>query len=81
MKILHVSAVILAIVCLSSVSAQDQVVKVSLDKRVLSSDVLAPQKRAEQLGLLRSSNDGQDIPILNFLDAQVNLAVVASLLT
>lgn len=70
MKLLHVSVVILAIVCLGSVSAQDQVVKVSLDKRVLSSDVLAPQKRAEQLGLLRSSNGGQDIPILNFLDAQ-----------
>ena len=71
MKLLHLSAVILAIVCLGSVSAQDQVVKVSLDKRVLSSDVLAPQKRAEQLGLLRSSNGGEDIPILNFLDAQV----------
>jgi len=67
-------AVFLAAICISSVRAQDQVVKVSLDKRTLSADALAPQKRAEQLGLLQSSNGGEDIPILNFLDAQVNLA-------
>lgn len=67
-------AVFLAAICISSVRAQDQVVKVSLDKRTLSADALAPQTRAEQLGLLQSSNGGEDIPILNFLDAQVNLA-------
>ncbi len=67
-------AVFLAAICINSVSAQDQVVKVSLDKRTLSADELAPQKRAEQLGLLQSSNGGEDIPILNFLDAQVTLA-------
>jgi len=71
-------AVFLAAICISSVRAQDQVVKVSLDKRTLSADALAPQKRAEQLGLLQSSNGGEDIPILNFLDAQVNLAPTPS---
>jgi len=70
-------AVFLAAICINSVSAQNQVVKVSLDKRTLSADELAPQKRAEQLGLLQSSNGGEDIPILNFLDAQVTLATVA----
>ena len=70
-------AAFLAAISLNSVSAQDQVVKVSLDKRTLSADVLAPQKRAEQLGLLQSSNGCEDIPILNFLDAQVTLATVA----
>ena len=70
-------AVFLAAACINSVRAQDQVVKVSLDKRTLSADALAPQKRAEQLGLLQSSNGGEDIPILNFLDAQVALATVA----
>ena len=70
-------ATFLAAACINSVRAQDQVVKVSLDKRTLSADALAPQKRAEQLGLLQSSNGGEDIPILNFLDAQVTLATVA----
>ena len=76
MRSSHFVAAVLAAICVTSVSAQDQVVKVSLDKRTLSADALAPQKRAEQLGLLQSSNGGQDIPILNFLDAQVNLAIV-----
>ncbi len=70
-------AVFLTATCISSVRAQDQLVKVSLDKRTLSADALAPQKRAEQLGLLQSSNGGEDIPILNFLDAQVTLATMA----
>ena len=52
--------------------AQDQLIRVSLDKRPLSIDqVSTPQRRAEQLGLLQSANGGEDIPILNFLDAQV----------
>ena len=58
--------------CLLSVCAQDQLVKVSLDKRPLSLDQLpSPHRRAEQLGLLQSADGGEDIPILNFLDAQV----------
>ena len=74
MRSSRVVAAFLVAICIHSVSAQDQVVKISLDKRTLSADALAPQKRAEQLGLLQSSNGGEDIPILNFLDAQVTLA-------
>jgi len=77
MRSSRVVAAFLVAICIHSVSAQDQVVKISLDKRTLSADALAPQKRAEQLGLLQSSNGGEDIPILNFLDAQVIPATVA----
>ena len=60
--------------CLLSVCAQDQLVKVSLDKRPLLLDQLpSPHRRAEQLGLLQSADGGEDIPILNFLDAQVRV--------
>lgn len=66
------SVIVVVACCFWSVCAQDQLVKVSLDKRPLSLDqVSSPQRRAEQLGLLHSSNGGEDIPILNFLDAQV----------
>lgn len=66
------SVLLVAACCFLSVYAQDQLVKVSLDKRPLSLDqISSPQRRAEQLGLLQSSNGGEDIPILNFLDAQV----------
>ncbi|KAL3146574.1 hypothetical protein ABBQ32_000814 [Trebouxia sp. C0010 RCD-2024] len=65
------SVIVVVACCFWSVCAQDQLVKVSLDKRPLSLDqVSSPQRRAEQLGLLHSSNGGEDIPILNFLDAQ-----------
>lgn len=70
MKLLHICPLIVAAICLTFARAQDQVVKVSLNKRTLSLDALAPHNRAEQLGLLQSSNGGEDIPILNFLDAQ-----------
>ena len=68
------TALIVAVCCLVSVCAQDQLVKVSLDKRPLSIDQLpSPDRRAEQLGLLQSADGGEDIPILNFLDAQVRV--------
>lgn len=78
MKLLHICPLIVAAICLTFARAQDQVVKVSLNKRTLSLDALAPHNRAEQLGLLQSSNGGEDIPILNFLDAQVLLVALVS---
>lgn len=71
------TAFYIAAFCLLSVCAQDQLVKVSLDKRPLSLDQLpSPHRRAGQLGLLQSANGGEDIPILNFLDAQVRVSPV-----
>ena len=79
MRSLRSLCVVIAVCCVCSIGAQDQVVKVSLDKRVLNLDAFAPQKRAEQLKLLHSSNAGEDIPILNFLDAQVLIFAQLSL--
>nr|QOL01246.1 putative extracellular protein TR9_052 [Trebouxia lynnae] len=71
MNMMRSTSLIIAFCCLLSVCAQDQLIKVSLDKRPLSLDqVSSPQRRAEQLGLLQSADGGEDIPILNFLDAQ-----------
>lgn len=65
------SFLIAALACLAvGVSAQDHLTRVTLNKRPLDLQTLEPQKRAEQLALL-SANAGEDIPILNFLDAQV----------
>ena len=52
------------------VSAQDQPTKVTLHKRPLNLETLDASRRAQQFSLL-GSNGGEDIPILNFLDAQV----------
>lgn len=74
MTMMRIALVLSAACCLLSVCAQDQLVKVSLDKRPLSLDQLpSPHRRAEQLGLLQSADGGEDIPILNFLDAQVRV--------
>lgn len=50
-------------------SAQDQLTRVTLNKRPLDLATLEQQKQAEKVTLV-SSNAGEDIPILNFLDAQ-----------
>lgn len=60
---------VLACVVLGS-SAQDQLTRVTLNKRPLDLETLEQQKKAERVTSL-SSNAGEDIPILNFLDAQV----------
>lgn len=74
MNVMRSTSLVVAVCCLLSVCAQNQLIKVSLDKRPLSLDqVSTPQRRAEQLGLLQSTDGGEDIPILNFLDAQVYL--------
>lgn len=74
MTMIRSTALLVAASCLLSVCAQDHLVKVSLDKRPLSLEQLpSPHRRAEQLGLLQSANGGEDIPILNFLDAQVRV--------
>lgn len=60
-----------ALACLVLVaSAQDQPTKVTLHKRPLNLETLDSSRRAQQSRLL-GSNGGEDIPILNFLDAQV----------
>ena len=78
MSSLRVVCVFAAISCLLSVGAQDQVVKVSLNKRPLTLDSFGPAYQAQQSQLLQSSNEGEDIPILNFLDAQVPLTALLS---
>ena len=60
-----------ALACLVlGVSAQDQLTRVTLNKRPLNLEAFEQQKKADQVALL-SANAGEDIPILNFLDAQV----------
>ena len=76
MKLLCLAAVVAC--CLAAACAQDDgTVRVSLTKRPLEADDLLQQRRVIEQRLLGAANAGEDIPILNFLDAQVSSSITA----
>ena len=62
-----------AVSCLLVCSAEDGVFSVNLVKRPLDLQRIAEQRQAIQGELLaRTANRGEDIPLTDFMDAQVN---------